>query len=167
MRQVEKRSVWVVAERRRLDNRWQPERWRVAAVRPGRPETPVGSVLASGPDWTQYYMGHAEITLFPNETANYLFNLNSARPALYVILRRGGPLGMRLLEVTVDPGEIDIHADSGSDLIEALPLPPDLAVWMEGFIAAHHVERPYYKRRRDRADPEILARRPPMPGGPR
>ena len=43
------------------------------------------------------------------------------------------------------------------------PLLPEVAVWIESFVARHHVERPFHKRRRDRADPEALAFRPRVP----
>ncbi len=33
---------------------------------------------------------------------------------------------------------------------------------IEAFVAEHHVERPFFKRKRDRADPEALARRGPL-----
>ena len=33
---------------------------------------------------------------------------------------------------------------------------------IDAFVAEHHVERPFHKRKRDRADPEALARRGPM-----
>ncbi len=97
--------------------------------------------------------------------------MTGSRPAVYVILRRdpggGGERPWALHGATVDPGEIEAHADSGDDLIEAVPLPPAVAAWMRDFVARHHVERPLYKRRRDRADPEALApgrRRAPAAG---
>ena len=49
--------------------------------------------------------------------------------------------------------------DSGADLLESLPMPPRLRAMTEAFVARHHVERVFHKRRRDRADPEALARR--------
>jgi hypothetical protein len=33
---------------------------------------------------------------------------------------------------------------------------------LAAFIAKHHVETPFVKRKRDRADPEALARRGPL-----
>jgi hypothetical protein len=36
---------------------------------------------------------------------------------------------------------------------------------LDAFVAEHHVERPFYKRERDRPDPEALARRGPMRKG--
>jgi len=36
---------------------------------------------------------------------------------------------------------------------------------IDAFVAEHHVEQPFYKRKRDRADPEALARRAPTQKG--
>lgn len=155
-------SVWVVAERRQSGNPWQSEQWTVAAVQSGRPQTEPWTELTRGRGWTRYFLGCTEIQLFRTETENYLFNIEGAFPAIYVILRRGGANGVELLGATVDPGEIDAHSDAGDDLIEALPLPPDIAARMRAFIAAHHKEQPFLKRRRDRADLERLGRRPPL-----
>lgn len=152
-------EVWVVGEWRALESPWADAAWTVVSVRPGSPEVAPGTVLAEGPGWRRHFLGRARIALYGGETANYAFNLASERPAVFVILRRGGPLGMTLLAVTVDPGEVDSHADSGDDLIEALPLPADIAGWVADFVARHHRERPRHKRRRDRADPDALGRR--------
>lgn len=157
---VERLPVWVTVDRRRSDNPWQAERWVPVAVKIGAPQVEPWTVLAEGPGWTRYYAGSFQLALFRSDTANYKFNLEGAAPAVHVVLRPGGPAGMTLLAVTVDPGEIDSHADSGSDLIEALPLPAELADWMRTFVVRHHQDKPRYKRRRDRADPEALARRP-------
>jgi len=161
MDSTEQRTVGVVVERRRTGNPWQPERWRAVALLPGRPDVAPWTVLESGEGWARCYAGAADIALFASDTDNYRHNLDGPRPAAFVILRRdGGEPGLRLLGVTVDPGEIDAHSDAGDDLIEALPLPPDLAAWMRAFVEHHHVDRPFHKRTRDRADPEALARRP-------
>lgn len=150
-------QVGVVVERRQTDNVWQPERWRVVALLPGVPDTAAWTVLEQGGGWARLYAGAAEVALYASETDNYKHNLDSPTPAVFVILRRDG--GWRLLGATVDPGEIDAHSDAGDDLIEALPLPPEMEAWMRGFIERHHVERPFHKRQRDRADPEAMARR--------
>ncbi len=160
---TERRSVGVVVERQRIDNPWVDARWRVIGLLPPLPDRAPWSVLAQAPDRIHYYAGAADIALHPTEAENYRENLSSARPSLYVILRRcPEDPGLRLLEITVDPGEVDAHSDAGDDLIEAVPLPADIAAWMQDFVARHFVERPFYKRQRDRADPEALAHRPPV-----
>jgi hypothetical protein len=44
-------------------------------------------------------------------------------------------------------------------------MPPEIEARLAAFVEAHHVERPFIKRKRDRADPEALARRPPISRG--
>ena len=70
-----------------------------------------------------------------------------------------------LLAVTADPSEGEAFTETGVDLVELVPLPDNVREMMIDFIAEHHVERPFYKRKRDRADPERLGRRDPSKDG--
>jgi hypothetical protein len=159
---AERLSVGVVVERRRTCSVWQSEAWCVAKlVLPGElPDVRPWTVLEEGSGWQRLYAGEVPLELFAGDTGAYRDNLQSSRPAVYVVLRRDGERGVALREATVDPGEIEAHADAGDDLIEAVPLPPAIAAWIADFVARHHVEQPFWKRRRDRADPEALGRRP-------
>ena len=82
---------------------------------------------------------------------------------LWVALR---PTGVEppyeIFAVTADPAEGEALTESGSDLVDVVPMPEAIRVQIEAFVAEHHVERPFYKRKRDRADPEALARRGPV-----
>ena len=157
---AERMSVGIILERQQVDQAWTQERWRLVEVLPGQPVAEPWAVLAEGKGWERFYAGSTVVELFPCETAAYRDNLASARPAVYVILRRGGPHGIEIHAATVDPGEIEAHSDAGDDLIEPFPLPAPMELWVRVFVDRHHVERPFYKRQRDRADPEILAPRP-------
>ena len=168
MSQGEAVSVGIVVERRRTGNPWQPEAWRAVDVLPGLPEAAPWTPLGRGEGWERFYAGPAEIELYAGETAAYRDNLEGSRPAVYVVLRRGaGEPGIAVHLATVDPGEAEAHSEVGDDQVEAVPLPRPIAGWMADFVARHHVERPFYKRRREPADPEALARRAlvPEPGG--
>ena len=155
---VEHIRLGVVVERRRVDQPWLTERWRVVDVLPDAPEAvAAGTVLAQGDGRQRMYAGAVEVELYAGDTGAYRDNLTSSRPAVYVVLRRRGD-GYALHGATVDPGEIEAHADAGDDLIEAVPLPPGLAARIAAF-----VERPFHKRQRTPADPEALGR----PPGPR
>ena len=85
---------------------------------------------------------------------------------LWVVLR---PVGVepayQLFAVTADPAEGEALTQAGSDLVEAVPMPPAICAQIEAFVTEHHVERPFHKRERDRADPESLARRAPTRKG--
>ena len=65
----------------------------------------------------------------------------------------------RLIAVTADPAEGEgYHAERRSSGRGGADAGAVRAV-VEAFVAEHHVERPFFKRKRDRADPEALARR--------
>jgi hypothetical protein len=57
-----------------------------------------------------------------------------------------------LLAVTADPAEGEAFTDAGSDLVEPVPMPAAIAGAIGTFIAEHHVERPFLKRRHEKAD---------------
>ena len=44
----------------------------------------------------------------------------------------------------------------------AVPIPAVAREMLEASIVEHHLERPFFKRERDRADPEGLAHRRPI-----
>ena len=50
----------------------------------------------------------------------------------------------------------------GDDLVDAVPMPAAVRQVVEAFVAEHHVEQAFYKRKQKRADPEALARGRPV-----
>lgn len=155
----ERMTLGVVVEHRRVDLPWATDRWTVVELLPGRPAAEPWTPLGEGLGWRRYYAGAVELELYRGETDNYRDNLANERPSVFVILRPEGDGRVSLHGATIDPGEIEAHSDAGDDLVEAVPLPPHVAAWMAEFVARHHVERPFYKRQRDRPDPEALALR--------
>jgi hypothetical protein len=65
----------------------------------------------------------------------------------------------KLLAVTADPAEGEAFADAGNDLVETVPMPAVITETIGDFVALHHVERPFSKRRRERATSQAPARR--------
>ena len=64
-----------------------------------------------------------------------------------------------MLCVTPDPAEGEAFTETGTELVDSVPMPESIAQRVAAFVAEHHVEREFHKRRRDRADPEALATR--------
>ena len=62
------------------------------------------------------------------------------------------------MAVTADPAEGESFTQSTDNIVEAVPMPPPVHDVVEAFVVEHHVERSFSKRKRDRADPEALAR---------
>ena len=99
------------------------------------------------------------IELHRTETTNYRDNLASGAPALWVALRPvSSERPYEILAVTADPAEGEAFTDAGSNLVEAVPMPPEVVDAVSRFIAEHHVERPFVKRRRRPAEPTLAHR---------
>ena len=154
-------EIGIVVERRQLSGPWGGHAWMPVAALPGVPDVAPWTVLAETPGVTRFYAGPAELEFFSSDTGTYRDNLRSGRPSLWVWLRESdNPPGVTLKGVTADPAEGEALTEPGTDIIETVPMPAEIQERLAGFVAAHHVERPFHKRKRDRADPEALARRP-------
>lgn len=152
--------VGVVVERRPGVTPWAEHAWQPREVLEDFPEAPPWTVLREEAGRTLFLAGAAEVALHPTDTDNYIHNLEQDPPRIWVLLRpvEAAP-GYALQAVTVDAGEAQLYAESGTDLLEALPMPPGLRLLLERFVAEHHRQREFHKRKRDRADPEALGRR--------
>ena len=156
--------VGVVVERRTATSRWVEHVWRPVAVLAGIPETAPWTEISSAPDAARFFAGNAQIELHRSETANYLGNLNSGAPALWVVLRpTGGEPLFELKAVTADPAEGEAFTEAGTDLVEQVAMPEPIREAVAAFVAEHPAEHSFAKRERDRADPEAMGRR--VPGG--
>lgn len=161
-------AVGVVAERRKAESRWIDFIWRPVAVLAGEAAAAPWSVLSDDGERVSFFAGAAEIALYRTETAYYRDNLLSGAPSVWVVLR---PTGVDppydIAAVTADPNEGEAFTQAGDNLVEALPMPESVRELVEAFVAEHHVERPFVKRQRDRADPDAMARRTPSQKGPK
>ena len=153
-------SVGVVVERRKAASPWIDFVWQPVSVLPGHPEAEPWTVLAQEEGSTTFYAGTTAIELHPGETGNYRDNLASGRPSVWIALRptEADP-PYRLFAATVDPAEGESFTETGADLIEAVPMPKPIVEAVTAFVAEHHVERPFFKRKRVRAGAEPLPRR--------
>ncbi len=155
-------AVGVVVERHKAQSPWIDFTWSPVSVLCGVPETSPWTMLSAGGDGATFYAGAAEIELYRTETGHYRDNLASGAPGLWVALRpTDGEHPYDIFAVTADPAEGEAWTQSGHDLVEVVPMPEAVQAWVANFVAEHHVEQPFQKRQRDRADPEALARRSP------
>ena len=155
--------VGVVVARRKAASQWIDFTWTPDAVLHGMPEAAPWTVLhQEGEDGetTMFYAGAAEIALYRTETTYYRDNLSSGAPLLWVVLAptEGDP-PYRLVAVTADPAEGEGFSESAANLVETVPMPGTIVEIVAAFVAEHHVERQFFKRKRDRQDTESLARR--------
>ncbi len=152
-------EVGVVVEKRRLKSAWASHAWLPHAVLPAVPEAAPWTRLGADAERETFYAGARTVTLNPSETAHYRDNLQSGSPSLWVGLRSADEDEPEVSIVTADPYEGEALAGALGETIEAVPMPAEIQARLAAFIEAFHVERPFIKRKRDRADPDALARR--------
>jgi hypothetical protein len=158
-------EVGVLVERRKARSTWVDFVWRPASVFVGSPSAAPWTPLDTGSEMTLFYAGQAVIELHRTETTGYRDNLVSGAPALWVALHpTASECSYEILAVTADPAEGEAFTDAGSYLVEAVPMPAEVVEAIARFIAEHHVERAFIKRRRQSVEP-TLARHEDGKGG--
>lgn len=171
MEKNETMPLGVVIERRRIDHPWRDHSWRPVAVIPGAPALdPQGpwTLLREGDGWIQFHAGTLALNLFRSETESYRVNLTQEPPGIFVVLRNNDDRAIdhELIPylVTADPFEAQHYLDSGEETVEVIAMPPEVLALVSDFVAAHHVEEVFVKRRRKGAKgkDEPFSRRPPV-----
>jgi hypothetical protein len=159
-------EVGIVVERRKLNNPWQEWSWRAVALAPAMENAQPWQVLNQSEGWVRYLAGTLPILLHRTETASYRDNLSVEEPHVYVILRAdktNDEFPYRPYLATVAPDEAQTHLENGEDIVDAVPMPDEVALWVMSFIERHHVETAVYKRQRKPYDPRKGP--PPSTGG--
>jgi hypothetical protein len=152
-------EIGVLVEKRRLKGPWADHAWLPHAVLPAVPETPKWTRLGATAEGELFYAGSAEVGLERGATSHYGDNLTAAQPSVWLSLRPVGGDDYEVGVATVDPYEGEAMAEAIGEVVEAVPMPPEIQAKVAAFYQAFHVERPFIKRQRDRADPEGMARR--------
>ena len=144
--------VGVVVERRKAKSPWLDFLWRPVSVLVGKPAAAPWTPIGVDGETDTFYAGEAAIELHRTDTANYRDNLASGTPVFWVVLRptTSGP-AYQIVTVTADPSEGEAFTDAGNDLVETVQMPMAIIERIDAFVAEHHVERPFVKRRREQA----------------
>ena len=153
-------EVGVVVAKRKLKSAWADHAWIPFAVLPAAPEAAPWTRVGGSDDEELYYAGAFDVALHSAETAHYRDNLTSGRPSLWVMLRPVPGDQYEVATVTADPYEGEALAAGMGEIVEPVPMPQDIQDRVAAFFDTFHVERQFFKRKRDRADPEALARGP-------
>jgi hypothetical protein len=150
-------EVGIIVARRRLKGPWASHAWLPLAALPAAPAAAPWTRLSEEEDGETFFAGAYELSLHPAETSHYRDNLLMEQPSLWILLREDGD-GCSVAAVTADPYEGEAMAEGNGEVVEAVPMPRELQVKVLAFVEAFHIERRFEKRKRDRADPEALAR---------
>jgi hypothetical protein len=151
---LERIPVGVLVERRKAKSTWADFLWRPVAAFAGIAAAEPWTAVEETAEATLFFVGEAAIDLHRTETVNYRTNLASGAPALWVAMRPvASDPPYELLTVTADPAEGETLTDAGSNLVEAVPMPPGIVEVVARFVARYHVERPFVRRQRDQQTP--------------
>jgi len=169
--------IGIVVERYETGNVWAPERWLpVAAIAPAPPAA-SWKVLEQAPGRVRYHAGNVALELFARETQGYVANLAQDPSRVYVVLTPsedetepgpqdgdasdgGSPRPVDVLLATLCPFEAMSYAESGDEVVEGVPMPAVVRAWVAAFVADHHVDLPFRKRRNRAAGERGLGSRP-------
>lgn len=137
----------MVLARRETGNQWAPVTWRpVAALAAAPPLVPL-AFLADAEGEALHYAGGFTLTFHSSETSHYRDNLLSGRPSIWIAMSIDGDVpSVRL--ITVDPYEGEALAETYGEGLDVVPMPHGIQDVLSRFVAEHHVERPFMKRKR-------------------
>ncbi len=154
--------VGVLVARIKAASPWTDFTWQPVAVLPGAPQAEPWTQLDGDGEKATFYAGAAAIELFRSEVSNYRENL-ADHGALWVALRpTGSEPPYELAAVTADPAEGESFTEAGENLVEIVSMPASVRDFVAAFVAeyaAYEDDYKFVKRKRDRANPEALARR--------
>lgn len=151
--------VGVVVDRIKADSQWIDYIWQPSAVLVGEPDVQPWTRLSGDDARASYYAGSASIELYRSDTGNYRDNLMGDGKLWVVLTPTESDPPYALFKVTADPTEGEAQTETGVNLVEAVAMPDSVRQVVDDFVAEHHVEEAFFKRKRDRANPEALGRR--------
>ena len=152
--------VGVVLERSKASSPWIDFLWQPVAVLPGEPEANPWTKLKEDGDRVTFYVGRADVEFHTSDTGSYRDNLSTGQPVLWVVIRpTGTEPPFEVVCVTADGSEGENYTAAGNDIVDSVPMPEAIRTALDTFVFEHHVERPFYKRKQTRPDPEALGRR--------
>jgi hypothetical protein len=141
--------VSVVLERRVARSIWVEHLWLPVAVLPGAPGIAPGTPLGATDTGERFFAGAFAMELHRTDTPTYRDNLATLAPRIWVATRQPVEGAMPVVAgVTPDPAEGESYTEAGDDIVENVPMPPEIAALLADFVATHHVERPFIKRKR-------------------
>ncbi len=138
--------------------RWARWCWRAVAVLPGAGAAEWRELRREG-EAVEYHAATVQLDLHHTQTDAYLEALRAQVPSVYVILRPRAAgtddMPYEVTLVTASPFEAQDYCDTGEEIVEKVPMPEGLIALIRDFVAAHHADETFRKRKRDRVNIEI------------
>ncbi len=144
-------DVGIVVRRSPPAMKWAGEEWRPIAVIPSAPEAEWVEIGREG-ESIDYHAATLPLTLHRAEVSGYAASLDMAEPSLFVGLAPAedpaAPMPWEVVFVSASAHDAQDYLDGEDVLVEAVPMPPSILEWIADFVAAHHREERFRKRKR-------------------
>jgi len=149
-------TVGVIVERRKAKSVWQDYVWQPVEAVTVIPPLAPWSVMREEGGTTRFFAGVFTMELFTNETVSYRMNLVAEQPGIYVVLREdsSAPHGMAVAFVSPSPADAEAYMEGGQAVVGKVPMLPEIAAWLDAYVAAFHVDEQFRKRKRGRDKPK-------------
>lgn len=147
------RELSVVMQRRALQSRWVDHQWEAIGVAPDASLSAPRQVLQEA-GVAQWLYPALTLALHTDEVDNYLLNLSTPDPRLFVVSRMEGELPQPFM-LTVSYGEAARMLDAG-ETVDSIPLPDELHVWALDFSRAHFRPPEPKKEKRYARAPQVV-----------
>jgi len=145
--------VGVIIRKQPGVTRWAKWVWRAVAVIPGAPPADWREMRRDG-EAVEYHAATVTIEIHRAETEAYRVALSNDPPSVYVILRPSedpeAQHDVEVFGVTASAFEAQDYLDSGEEIVEPVPMPPELIAWLSSFVEIHHKDEMFVKRKRRR-----------------
>lgn len=140
-------EIGVILARRQSKNVWAPIAWRPVAALAAAPPLEAGAFICDAEGEALYYGGAHTLSFHNSETAHYRDNLQSGSASIWVAITLADDFPTVHM-VTVDPYEGEALAEIYGEALDAVPMPAAVQDALSRFVAKHHVERAFVKRKR-------------------
>ncbi|MEM9249464.1 MAG: DUF3305 domain-containing protein [Pseudomonadota bacterium] len=140
--------VGIVLRRTPGATRWAKYAWKAVAILPGAAPADWQELRRDGAA-VEYHAATVPLEFWRSDTEAYCTALSAQVPTVGIVMSDAGAR-MEILLATASPYEAQDYLDSGEEVVELVPMPPTLVALIRDFIAEHHHEEPFVKRRRDR-----------------
>jgi Protein of unknown function (DUF3305) len=143
----------VTLARERVDSPWQDHIWRAVSVFLDAAAVTEWRLLEQRDGYEHFHVATLLLELHRKETPGYLANLTSADPGLYVVIRPGaathaGTEPVHVHIVTASAHDVEAYGHLGEEIIGKVAFPEPVLELLEAFIAFHHVDTGFKKRKR-------------------
>ncbi len=144
----------IVVEKRISNHPWADYIWTPVSVFLNASPTDKWKEMMKSPDCIRYHAGTLLLTLHRKETEALRSNLMLPVPELYIVLQEDEDPNAEFPyvahAVTASAYDAQDMMDAGDDIVEKVAMPEPVAAFIQAFVAEHHVEEEFIKRKRDK-----------------